>query len=247
MKLHYSGNHALVLGGSCDLAISLAERMIKAGLFPTMTYRNEKGLKHLSEKLKSYSGKYSSAHLDFSDRNSLNPLLQQTDKHFDFLIDFVQGDFESLIASANEEDIYRYFTENVSFRAEIVKRVARKMLEKKRGRLVYVSSSAVARPNPGQGFYAAAKLASEVLYRTIGLELAGHGVTAVTLRPGYIDGGRGKRFFQAHGKETLGKIPIRRALTADEVAVTILFLLSDSAKGFNATEISMDGGLTAGK
>jgi len=53
MKLHYSGNHALVLGGTCDLAISLAKRMIRAGLFPTMTYRNEKGLKHLSEKLKS--------------------------------------------------------------------------------------------------------------------------------------------------------------------------------------------------
>jgi len=69
----------------------------------------------------------------------------------------------------------------------------------------------------------------------------------VTLRPGYIDGGRGKQFFQAHGKETLGKVPIKRALTAEEVAATILFLLSDSAKGYNATEISMDGGLTAGK
>ena len=49
------------------------------------------------------------------------------------------------------------------------------------------------------------------------------------------------------GGEPIEIIPIKRAITMGEVAETILFLLSDSATGINATEISMDGGLTAGK
>ena len=247
MKLQFSGNHALILGGTCELAISLAGCMINAGIFPTLTYRNSKGLNHISERLDPFKGKYGSAYLDFSDRSSLDALLTQTGRDLDYLVDFVQGDFESLIASADEEDVYRYFTENVSFRAEIIKKVARVMLAKKMGRLVYVSSSAAARPNPGQGFYAAAKLASEALYRNLGLELGGRGITTLTLRPGYIDEGRGSAFLKAHGREALGRVPIKKALTATEVAETILFYLSDSARGFNATEISLDGGLTAGK
>jgi 3-oxoacyl-[acyl-carrier protein] reductase len=79
------------------------------------------------------------------------------------------------------------------------------------------------------------------------LELGGHGVTTVTLRPGYINTGRGKRYLQEKWIEALKMVPIRRVLSEKEVAETILFLLSNSAAGFNATEISLDGGLTAGK
>ena len=121
------------------------------------------------------------------------------------------------------------------------------MLKKKRGRLVFVSSSAADRPNPGQGFYAASKLASEALYKNLGLELGGRGITTVTLRPGYVDAGRGKKYLQTRKEEVLRMVPIKRAITGAEVAETILFFLSDSAAGFNATEIALDGGLTAGK
>ena len=247
MKLNFSGNSALILGGSCELAINLAECMIKASLVPILTYRNEKGKRHISERLESFRGKYHSFYLSLGDRDSLDSLFEQVGDDIDFLVDFAQGDFESYVASADEDTIHRYFDANISFRAEILKRTSRLMLKKKRGRLVFISSSAADRPNPGQGFYAAAKLASEALYRNLGLELGEHGVTSVTLRPGYIDAGRGKTYMQTREEEVLRMVPIKRAITEAEVAETILFLLSDSAAGFNATEISLDGGLTAGK
>lgn len=247
MNLQFSGHHALILGGTCELAISLAGCLIRTGIFPTLTYRNEKGRDHISGKLDLLKGRYGLAYLDLSDPGSLYPLFKQIGQDLDYLIDFVQGDFENLIASADEGDVYRYFTENVSFRAEIIKKTARLMLAKKMGRLVYVSSSAAARPNPGQGFYAAAKLASEALYRNLGLELGGRGVTTVTLRPGYIEAGRGMAFLEARGRGPIDSVPIGRALTVNEVAEAIIFYLSDNARGFNATEISLDGGLTAGK
>jgi len=121
------------------------------------------------------------------------------------------------------------------------------MLSGRKGRLVFVSSTAALRPNLGQGFYAAAKLAAEALYRNLGLELGKRGITAVTLRPGYISAGRGRSFIQDNENEVLKRIPTGKALSASEVASAIMFLLSDGAAGFNATEIVMDGGLSAGK
>jgi NAD(P)-dependent dehydrogenase (short-subunit alcohol dehydrogenase family) len=38
-----------------------------------------------------------------------------------------------------------------------------------------------------------------------------------------------------------------RALTPAEVAHAVMFLLCDEAVGFNATTLTMDGGLSAGK
>lgn len=247
MHLKFSGNRALILGGNSELGICLAKCLINTSLFPILTYRNETGHRHILDCLQSVEGKYSSFHLDFGDPASLDSLFRRIGDNLDFLVDFAHANYESLVASADEERLSRYFAENISFRAAVLKRAARAMLRNKRGRLVFISSSAAKRPNPGQGFYAAAKLASEALYKNLGLELGERGITTVTLRPGYIDAGRGRAFIQAKGEDALKKVPTKKALAKEEVAETILFYLSDSAEGTNATEISMDGGLTAGK
>jgi len=243
----FSGNRALVLGGTCDLALALAGSMIERNLFPILTYRDEKGLSTISNAMQSFEGKYEAYYLNFSDRSSLGLLFTYIGDGLDCLIDFAQGNYESLVASADEDTVYRYFTENISFRAEVLKAAGRIMIKKRRGRLIFISSTAALRPNPGQGFYAAAKLASEALYRNMGLELGERGVTAVILRPGYVDAGRGSVYLQGSGKKAIDMVPIKRAISREEIVQTILFLLSDGAAGINATEISLDGGLSAKK
>jgi 3-oxoacyl-[acyl-carrier protein] reductase len=248
MNFTFSGNRALVLGGTCELALALAGAMIESSLFPILTYRDDRGLSRIRKTLQPFEGRYETYYLNFGDRDSLDSLfISYIGDNLDFMVDFVQGNYESLIASADEDSVYRYFAENISFRAEALKMAGRTMLKKRKGRLVFISSTAAQRPNPGQGFYAAAKLASEALYRNMGLEMGERGVTTVILRPGYVDAGRGNIYIQGQEGKILQTVPIKRAITPEEIAQTILFLLSDSAIGINATEISMDGGLTSGK
>ena len=78
-------------------------------------------------------------------------------------------------------------------------------------------------------------------------ELAGRGVTTAVLRPGYVDAGRGRRYLEQHANQALSKVPLGRALTVTEVVHTIMFLLCEEAVGFNATVLTMDGGMSAGK
>jgi len=247
MKLAFSVRYGLILGGNCELGISLSMRLMKAGMFPVLTCRNQVRAEAVSSALSDFNGKFETALLDFSDRRSLEGFFHQLNDDPDFLVDLVHGNLERLVGSASDDEIFQYFSENVAFRGALLKRVTRAMLKRRRGRLVYVSSIAAARPKPGQGFYAAAKLASEAMYRNIGLEMGKRGITTVSLRPGYIDVGRAKTWLAANPNIIRELVPLGRSLTVGEVVDTILYFLSDSAKGINAVEVSMDGGLSVGK
>lgn len=248
MTLEYSGTLALILGGSCELALQLARAMIGDSLRPILTYRNEAGRDRIVRGLEDLPGRYESRRMDLADRTTLEALLDSWgEAPLDFTVDFAHGDYEELVAAADDDIVEHYFRENVSSRACFLKRAARIMLRRRKGRMVFVSSGAAENPNRGQGFYAASKLACEALYRSVGLELARRGVTTVILRPGYVRAGRGRAYLEREGKQVSRKIPTGKALEGEEVARTILFLLSNHARNLNATVVTMDGGLSSGK
>ncbi len=235
----FSGCNALLLGGSCELALVVAEMMIHAELFPILTYRDQKGLEEIDRCLGQYRDTYKAIECDLSRRDTIHVLFDYINENLDFLVDFAHGHLESLVASTDSDDVYTYFSENISARAEVIKLASRVMLKKRKGRLVFISSSAARKPNPGQGFYAAAKLASEALYRNVGLELGSRGISTITLRPGYIDSGRGRRYFAEKKEMYPDKVKEFGVLSCKEVAEAILHILSNSASGY--TEIEMDG------
>jgi len=247
MRLSFSGSRALIAGGSCRIALILAKHLMDEDIFPLLTTRSRGSTEKISEHLDAYRGKFSTVHLDLANPESLGAAFSSIGDELDYLVDFAQSDYESLIASADSRKAADYFAKNISSRAELVKRATRMMLKKRKGRLIFISSTAAKLPNPGQGFYAAAKLASEGIYRNLGIEMAGRGITTLCLRPGYVDAGRGEAYLREKSREALKMVPTKKALSAGEVAETILFFLSESARGFNATEIIMDAGLSAGK
>ena len=247
MSLTFSGKTALLCGGNCDLAIGLAPLLIARGIRPVLSFRQPESKDRIAESLSEYSGLYDTCFLDFSESSSIENAFGSFDDGLDYLVDFVQEDYEELVSSADHDNVAHYFHTCITSRAAMLKTASRMMIRKRSGRLVFVSSAAAARPNPGQGFYAAGKLASEALYKNLGLELGRLGISTVCLRPGYIDAGRGRAYIEKNKKELIRKIPLNRFLNVSEVAETLLFLLSDQARAFNATELTMDGGFSAVK
>lgn len=247
MNLTFSGKTAMLCGGSCDLGLALAPLLSSHGIRPVLTYRSPESLRRITEALKDISGNYATCFLDLNHMPSIDKAFSSMNNSLDYLVDFVQGDYEALVASADPMRIAGYMEANVTAKAVMLKNAGRIMINQRGGRFVFVSSTAAGRPNPGQGFYAASKLAAEALYKNMALELGRMGISTVTLRPGYIEAGRGKGFIETNRDTLIKRIPAQSFITANDVASTILFLLSDQAKGFNATELTMDGGLSAGK
>ncbi len=247
MNLTFNGKTALLPGGGCDLGLALAPLLVGHGIRPILTYRNPETLDRITTAMTDFSGGYDTCFLDLNQPASLDPVFSGLEDGLDYLVDFAQGDYEELVAAADQGQVARYMEGGITNRALMLKKASRLMMRNRRGRLVFVSSTAAGRPNPGQGFYAAAKLAAEALYKNLALELGSRGITAVTLRPGYVEAGRGNVYIDKNRDDLLKRIPSRSFITAEEVASTLLFLLSDQARGFNATELVMDGGLGAGK
>lgn len=232
--LTFSGTHTLVLGASSAIGATIATVLGKAGLQVTGTSRQTKqdGSPHV--------------HLDLADDASIDSLLERLPTTPHYVVDCLHTPCEGLIAGTDPEISQQWFAHNCTAKARLLHHLSRAMLAQRKGRFIYISSTAAALPNPGQGFYAATKQACEALYNSLGIELGTRGITACTLRPGYVDAGRGETYLQEH-PEVTKRIPLGRASTTQEVAKTVAFLLSDCAVSFNATALTMDGGLTACK
>lgn len=227
------------------MALDLARALTAEKIVPVLTCRSESGRAAIETAMRDAAGSYGICSLDLAQPDTFSHLDACLSPGCDYLVDFAQDDLEGLAASVDGTRVHDYLETTVAGRAQVLQRVARAMLIKRFGRMVFISSIAAERLNPGQGIYAASKQAAETLYKSMGVELSPRGITTVSLRPGYVDAGRGRAYLDRNGPAALAKVPLGRALSVNEVVDTIVFLLSDSAMGINAAAVSMDGGLAA--
>ena len=129
----------------------------------------------------------------------------------------------------------------------------RGMTERGYGRIVSVSS-VHARVSALEGLsYDASKAGLEGATRTLGIELAPHGVLVNAVAPGFVAtrmARTGERdvldtepFRRAYVEE--GRLPMRRSATPAEVAACILWLAGPGNTYVTGQTVTIDGGLTA--
>lgn len=239
MNLTYRGP-VLITGGSSRLGMTLAVALRAEGARTLSACRSPEGLERCR-----------AAGLDclpFGEPEELpercRDVCGEPPAH---LADLMHSRFESLIAGASPDAIAGWAAGDIGLRARLIRAVGRSMLARRFGRCVFVSSGAAACPAAGQGYYAAAKLAGEALYRSLAVELAGRGVTACSLRLSWLDAGRGRDFLERRREAAERRMPSGRLVGMDEAVRALAFLLSAEAASVNATEVTQDGGLSATK
>jgi NAD(P)-dependent dehydrogenase (short-subunit alcohol dehydrogenase family) len=112
------------------------------------------------------------------------------------------------------------------------------------GAIVNISSGAATLGSPGEWiWYAASKAAIDTLTLGLGRELAGDGVRVNAVAPGLVDT---ELHLSSGIEDRLGKlapsIPMGRAASAEEIAETVLFLLSDAASYVTGAVLRVAGG-----
>lgn len=132
------------------------------------------------------------------------------------------------------------------------------MKEKKWGRIIQTASAHSLVASPFKSAYVAAKHGIAGFTKTIALELATSGVTANCISPGYVwtplvEGqipdtmkARNMTREQVINDVLLAGQPTKQFVTVEQVASVAMFLCSDGAANITGTNISVDGGWTAG-
>lgn len=139
---------------------------------------------------------------------------------------------------------------NVNTKAPMViaQEVARDMIRRgHKGSIVNVSSMAAFQGVPEHTAYCATKGALDAMTRVMAVELGAHGIRVnsvnpvVTLTPMAIKAWSDP----VKSKSMLDRIPIGRFVEPEEVADTILYLLSPRASMITGSSITVDGGFRA--
>jgi 2,3-dihydro-2,3-dihydroxybenzoate dehydrogenase len=160
------------------------------------------------------------------------------------------------LLECSDEDWQRTFSVNTTGAFNVCRAVGRRMLPRRRGAIVAVSSNAASAPRIGMGAYAASKAATTQMLKCLGLELAQANIRCNIVAPGSTDTAMQRQLWtDTSGPENviagslenyrLG-IPLQRIASPDNIAAVVLFLLSSNAAHITMESILVDGGATLG-
>lgn len=129
----------------------------------------------------------------------------------------------------------------------------RAMIPARRGNIQFMASTAAKRVRPRKAHYAVAKMGLIPLTQTLALEVSEYGIRVNCLVLGLVEGelverwvtrlatttGRSAEQVRAH---LVADIPLKRAVSPDEVADVSLFLASDAAAAITGQNINVANG-----
>lgn len=146
-----------------------------------------------------------------------------------------------------EENWEEHYATNVRGGFFIAQAVAKTMIPRRTGRIIFISSQSGLIGIPGQAVYCSTKGAVIQLTRTLGVEWAKHGITVNTIAPTFIETNLTRKRLQNPEflNFVLHKIPVGKLATVEDVAAAAVYLASDEAGMVNAAVLSVDGGWTA--
>jgi NAD(P)-dependent dehydrogenase (short-subunit alcohol dehydrogenase family) len=116
------------------------------------------------------------------------------------------------------------------------------MRERRRGRIVVISSVAALGGLPGQVAYAASKAGQLGMVRTLASENASRGITVNAVLPGLVATEPVLAMPAEVRERALSAMPGGRLVEPEEIAATVSFLASPGAAQVNGQAIAVDGG-----
>jgi 2,3-dihydro-2,3-dihydroxybenzoate dehydrogenase len=135
----------------------------------------------------------------------------------------------------------------------VSREVTRKMVSRRRGCVITVSSNAAGVPRSGMAAYAASKAAATMFTKCLGLELAEYGIRCNVVAPGSTDTPMQRSMWTEQGPDPIVRgdldsyrvgIPLGRIADPEDVAAAVVFLASDQARHITMHDLYVDGGAT---
>lgn len=236
----YKGLTALVTGASSGVGRQLALQLAQKGARVALVARREAELEALAEEIRAQSGTALVLPCDVSDSAQATAAANRALAEFgavDILINNAGYGGQRTFLDWDLDDMERIMRVNYFGALYFTKALLPRMVERKRGWLVFVSSVTGRIASPEKSAYAASKFAMTGFAEGLSLEVEAAGIHLLTVFPGVI-----KTPF--HTEQMLRDMPEKTRGSMVEPAALVDAIFEALAKG--KRELTFPGGIAAG-
>ena len=150
---------------------------------------------------------------------------------------------DNLVMRMKDEEWDDVLNVNMTAAMMLARASLRSMMKARHGRIISVSSIVGAIGNPGQANYAASKAGMIGFSKALAAEVASRGITVNAVAPGFIATPMTDALGDAQQEALLGRVPMGRLGSAEEVAAAVTFLASNEASYITGSTIHVNGGM----
>ncbi|MCQ2091884.1 MAG: 3-oxoacyl-ACP reductase FabG [Fibrobacter sp.] len=237
-------NQVLITGASGGIGQAIAKAVALAGYTVVAHYnKNAAPVEALAEEIRAAGGSIRTLQFNVRDREQCREVLEK---------DIAEnGTYYGVVTNAGvcadaafpamtDEYWDKVIDTNLNGFFNVVHPLVMPLCRKKRGRIITISSVSGVIGNRGQVNYSASKAGLIGATKALATELASRNITVNSIAPGAIDTEMVK---DAPLDMILPAIPMKRLGKPEEVAATVVFLLSEGAAYITRQVISVNGGL----
>jgi 3-oxoacyl-[acyl-carrier protein] reductase len=241
------GRIALITGASRGIGRATALELAAAGAAVGVNYRSDAaGAEAVVGEIQAAGGKALALQADVAEAEAAHALVARCEDELgeiDALVCNAGITRDNLIARIGAQDFDAVIATNLGGAFHVCQAASRRMMRRRRGSIVTMSSIVGVHGNAGQTNYSASKAGLIGLTKSLAKEIGSRGVRVNCIAPGYISTELTDVLPERAREALLDSTPLGRLGEPEDVARCVRFLVSDSAGFVTGAVLAVDGGL----